>query len=70
MRCERLVELMERHRLGAVVMRRPENFAWYTGGANSRVDYVATEGVADLAVTGGYSPGDGRPQRRDRASHV
>jgi antitoxin VapB len=33
------------------VLRRPENFAWYTGGGNSRVEYVASLGVADLVLT-------------------
>jgi Xaa-Pro dipeptidase len=51
MRHEQLIELMERHRLGAVLLRRPENFAWYTGGGNSRVEYAAPEGAADLVVT-------------------
>jgi antitoxin VapB len=47
---------MERRRLGAVLLRRPENFAWYTGGGNSHVEYTAPEGVADvvLARTGEY----------------
>ena len=48
---ERVIELMEGHGLGAVVMRRAENFAWYTGGGNSRVEYAAPEGVADVVVT-------------------
>ena len=48
---ERVLELMERRGLGAVVMRRPENFAWYTRGGNSRVEYAAPEGVADVVVT-------------------
>jgi Xaa-Pro dipeptidase len=50
-----LGRLMERHGLDAVVLRRPANFAWYTGGADSKVDHVAPEGVADLIV-GGDSP--------------
>jgi antitoxin VapB len=50
-RRERLIELMERRRLGAVLLRRPANFAWYTGGGNSRVEYAAAEGVADVVVT-------------------
>lgn len=50
-RRERLRELMERRALGAVLLRRPANFAWYTGGADSRVDQVASEGVADILVT-------------------
>lgn len=48
---ERLLDLMERRGLGAVVLRRPENFAWYTRGGNSRVEYAAPEGVADVVVT-------------------
>jgi Xaa-Pro dipeptidase len=51
MRRERLIELMERRRLGALLLRRPENFAWCTGGGNSRVDYVVAAGVADLVIT-------------------
>ena len=43
---------MERHGVDAVVLRRPANFAWYTGGADSKVDHVAPEGVADLIVRG------------------
>jgi Xaa-Pro dipeptidase len=49
-RQERLAQLMERRDLDAVVLRRPANFAWYTGGADSKVDHVAPEGVADLIV--------------------
>jgi Xaa-Pro dipeptidase len=49
-RYERLADLMERRGLDAVVLRRPANFAWYTGGADSKVDHVAPEGVADLIV--------------------
>ena len=49
-RHERLADLIERRGLDAVVLRRPANFAWYTGGADTKVDHVATEGVADLIV--------------------
>ena len=49
-RYRRLRELMERREVDAVVLRRPANFAWYTGGADSKVDHVASEGVADLIV--------------------
>lgn len=42
---------MERRGLGAVLLRRPENFAWYTGGGNSRVEYTSPEGVADVVLT-------------------
>jgi Xaa-Pro dipeptidase len=37
--------------LGAVVLRRPENFAWYSGGADNRVDHASATGVADIVVT-------------------
>jgi Xaa-Pro aminopeptidase len=50
-RAERLRELLDRRGLGGVVLRRPVNFAWYTGGADSRVDHVAPDGVADVLVT-------------------
>jgi antitoxin VapB len=51
-RYDRLGRLMERHGLDVVVLRRPANFAWYTGGADTKVDHVAPEGVADLIVRG------------------
>jgi Xaa-Pro dipeptidase len=50
-RRERLHELMERRGVGAVLLRRPANFAWYTGGADSKVDHVSPDGVADVIVT-------------------
>jgi antitoxin VapB len=37
--------------LDALVLRRPENFAWYSGGADNRVDHASTAGVADIVVT-------------------
>jgi Xaa-Pro aminopeptidase len=43
--------VMERLGLDAVVLRRPENFAWYTGGADNRVDHASPAGVAALVVT-------------------
>jgi Xaa-Pro aminopeptidase len=55
-RHDRLRRLMERRRLDAVVLRRPANFAWYTGGADTKVDHVAPEGVADLVVRGDDPP--------------
>lgn len=51
LRRERLLDLAERRGLDAIVLRRPANFAWYTGGADSRVDHVSPFGVADLVVT-------------------
>jgi Xaa-Pro dipeptidase len=50
-RRDHLDELMEREGLGAILMRRPENFAWYTGGGNSRVEYASPLGAADVVVT-------------------
>jgi Xaa-Pro dipeptidase len=47
----RLLDLMDRRGLGGIVLRRPANFAWYTGGADSRVDRSAPWGVADVLVT-------------------
>ncbi len=49
----RLRELMERRGVEAVLLRRPENFAWYTGGGNSRVEYAAPLGAADVVVCAG-----------------
>jgi Xaa-Pro dipeptidase len=46
-----LRELMERQGLGALLLRRPANFAWYTNGADSRVDHASPFGVADILVT-------------------
>jgi Xaa-Pro dipeptidase len=48
-----LLELMDRRGLGGVVLRRPANFAWYTGGGDSRVDRSVRDGVADVLVTPG-----------------
>lgn len=45
-----LRELMERRGVEALLLRRAENFAWYTGGGNSRVEYAAPLGVADVVV--------------------
>ena len=52
-RRERLGRIMERRGVSAVMLRRPANFAWYTGGADSRVDHVAPAGVADVVVSDG-----------------
>jgi antitoxin VapB len=51
LRHERLAELLGRRRLDALVLRRPANFAWLTGGAESRVDRALETGVAELLVT-------------------
>ncbi len=50
-RGENLRGLMERLGLGALLMRRPANFAWYTGGADNRVDHAAPVGVAGILLT-------------------
>jgi Xaa-Pro dipeptidase len=50
-RQQRLRELMERRDLGALLLRRSVNFAWYTGGADNRVDHASPFGVADVLIT-------------------
>jgi antitoxin VapB len=50
-RREQIARLAERLGLGAILLRRPANFAWYTGGADNRVDRTAALGVADVVVT-------------------
>lgn len=49
-RREKLRDLMDRLGLGALLMQRPANFAWYTGGADNRVDRAATLGVAGILL--------------------
>ena len=39
--------------LAAVRLGRPENFAWYSGGADNRVDHSSPTGVAEIVVTSG-----------------
>lgn len=50
-RREELRELMERLGLDALLMRRPANFAWYTDGADNRVDHSDPLGVAGILLT-------------------
>lgn len=50
-RLELLRAVLDDTKLDAVVLRRPENFAWYTGGADNRVDHAQSTGVADIVVT-------------------
>jgi len=50
-RRQRLRETMDRLDLEAVLLRRPANFAHYTGGADNRVDHSDPLGVATLLVT-------------------
>ena len=51
-RREDLRSVMERRGLGALVLRRPANFAWFTGGADNRVDHADPLGVAAILLTG------------------
>jgi Xaa-Pro dipeptidase len=50
-RADRLRALLERRSLGAAVLRVCSNFAWYTGGGDSRVDHANPLGVADVVIT-------------------
>lgn len=50
-RREDLRALVDRRSLAGIVLRRPANFAWYTGGADNRVDYSSPLGAADIVVT-------------------
>jgi Xaa-Pro dipeptidase len=51
LRREKVRALMDRLGLGALLMRRPANFAWYTGGADNRVDHASPIGVAAILLT-------------------
>jgi Xaa-Pro dipeptidase len=44
-------ELMETHGVGALLLSTPANFAWYTGGADNRVDHGDPVGVASVLLT-------------------
>ncbi|MBA2617123.1 MAG: aminopeptidase P family N-terminal domain-containing protein [Rubrobacter sp.] len=46
-----LRSIMENRGLGALLLRRPTNFAWYTGGADNRVDHDDPLGVAAILLT-------------------
>lgn len=50
-RRQRLLEMADRLGLGAVLLGLPANFAWYTGGADNRVDHSQPLGVAAMLVT-------------------
>ena len=50
-RQRRLRELMDRLGVEALLLRRSANFAWYTGGADNRVDHASPLGVADVLLT-------------------
>jgi Creatinase/Prolidase N-terminal domain len=42
---------MDRRGLRAVLLLRSTNFAWYTGGADNRVDHASPFGIAAVLVT-------------------
>ena len=44
-------ELMDEHGVGALLLSTPANFAWYTGGADNRVDHGDPVGVASVLLT-------------------
>src|ERR671920_2565661 len=46
-----LRELMNERGLGALLLSSPANFAWYTGGADNRVDHGDPLGVASVLLT-------------------
>ncbi|MCA1726059.1 MAG: M24 family metallopeptidase, partial [Thermomicrobia bacterium] len=46
-----LRDLLGRLDLTGIVLRRPLNFAWYTGGADNRVDHSSPTGVAQILLT-------------------
>ncbi|MGI9121285.1 MAG: M24 family metallopeptidase [Rubrobacter sp.] len=47
-----LRELMDARGVGALLLSTPANFAWYTGGADNRVDHGDPVGVASVLLTG------------------
>src|ERR687893_717624 len=46
-----LRELMDGRGVGALLLSSPANFAWYTGGADNRVDHGDPVGVASALLT-------------------
>src|ERR687889_1934679 len=46
-----LRELIDKHGVGALLLSTPANFAWYTGGADNRVDHGDPVGVASVVLT-------------------
>ena len=46
-----LREMMDGHGVGALLLSSPANFAWYTGGADNRVDHSDPVGVASVLLT-------------------
>jgi Xaa-Pro aminopeptidase len=50
-RSEQVRRILDELGLHAVRLARPENFAWYSGGADNRVDHASPTGVAEIVVT-------------------
>jgi Xaa-Pro aminopeptidase len=50
-RRQRLLESADRLGVGAILLGLPANFAWYTGGADNRVDQSQSLGAAVVLVT-------------------
>src|SRR5215212_7766070 len=50
-RDQSLRRLMEERGVGALLLNHPANFAWYTGGADNRVDRGVEAGVASVLIT-------------------
>src|SRR5215212_2509435 len=50
-RDQNLRELMEERSVGALLLNHHTNFAWYTGGADNRVDRGVPAGVASVLIT-------------------
>jgi antitoxin VapB len=48
---QRLIEMLEREDLDAVLLNAQHNFAWLTGGGSNGVDMSRENGVASLIVT-------------------
>jgi Xaa-Pro dipeptidase len=46
-----LRDLMDGHGVGTLLLSSPANFAWYTGGADNRVDHGDPVGVASVLLT-------------------
>jgi len=51
LRREHLHVLMDQSHVQSLLMSRPANFAWYTGGGDNRVDRSAPTGEASVLVT-------------------
>jgi len=48
---ERVIEILEKHNLDALLIHQIANFAWVTDGASSYINTAATNGVGQLLLT-------------------